>query len=249
MSLSSNKPQSHSHNKNQTGSVPRHSRRYARYFAVQGMYQWLINPSDGESIESYIRFNPVGLPQQFHAEKNDRNESHNKSVLIPHVPIPSTITLTEPVANILKQSQSQKPTINLDVNLENEETLNPTNELKQLKSMFHDHKRDATFLQSDFADGFIMIDVLLFKTLFNGMREHYAKDCDVLQSVLDRPFAQLSVVEKAVLLLGTFELLHMDTPYKVVINEAVDLCKTFGSGQRYVNGVLDNLAQKIQKKV
>jgi len=189
MSLSSNKPQSP--NKNQTGSTQRHSRRYARYFAVQGMYQWLINPSDGESIESYIRFNPVGLPQQFQAEKNDKNQNHNKSVLIPRITTSSTITLTEPVANVLKKSQT--PTINLDVNLENEKILNPTNELKQLKSMFHDHKRDATFLQSDFADGFIMIDILLFKTLFNGMIEHHAKDCGVLKSVLDRRAKKRSI--------------------------------------------------------
>jgi len=63
---------------------------------------------------------------------------------------------------------------------------------------------------------------------------------------LDRAVAELSPVEHAVLLLGAWELLRQpDTPFRVVINEGIELAKTFGAtdGHRFVNGVLDKLAQ------
>lgn len=63
---------------------------------------------------------------------------------------------------------------------------------------------------------------------------------------LDRSVGELSPVEHAVLLLGAFELTRQpETPFRVVINEGIELAKTFGGtdGHRYVNGVLDKLAQ------
>jgi len=69
---------------------------------------------------------------------------------------------------------------------------------------------------------------------------------EALAPHLDRAVAELSPVEHAVLLLGAWELLREpDTPYRVVINEGIELAKTFGGtdGHRYVNGVLDKLAQ------
>ncbi len=66
---------------------------------------------------------------------------------------------------------------------------------------------------------------------------------------LDRPAVQLDPVERAVLWIGTYELLHRpDVPYRVIINEAVDLAKTFGAeqGHRFVNGVLDRIAHSIR---
>ncbi|MCC8403903.1 transcription antitermination factor NusB [Paraburkholderia sp. MMS20-SJTN17] len=66
---------------------------------------------------------------------------------------------------------------------------------------------------------------------------------------LDRPIDQLSPVERAVLLVAAFELKnHVDIPYRVVINEAVELTKTFGGsdGYKYVNGVLDKLAAQMR---
>jgi N utilization substance protein B len=66
---------------------------------------------------------------------------------------------------------------------------------------------------------------------------------------LDRPIEQLSPVERAVLLVAAFELKnHVDIPYRVVINEAVELTKTFGGsdGYKYVNGVLDKLAAQLR---
>ena len=62
---------------------------------------------------------------------------------------------------------------------------------------------------------------------------------------LDRRAAELSPIERAILLIGAWELVHRpDTPYRVVINEAVELAKAYGGtdGHRFVNGVLDKLA-------
>lgn len=72
---------------------------------------------------------------------------------------------------------------------------------------------------------------------------------ETLTACLDRPLDQLSPVERAVLLMATFELTHqIETPYRVVINEAVELTKTFGGsdGYKYVNGVLDKLAVRLR---
>ena len=66
---------------------------------------------------------------------------------------------------------------------------------------------------------------------------------------IDRPAAQLEPVERAVLRLATYELLYrLDIPYRVTLNEAVQLTKKFGSeqGHAFVNGVLDKVAHKLR---
>lgn len=70
-----------------------------------------------------------------------------------------------------------------------------------------------------------------------------------LAPLLDRPVASLSPVERAVLLIAAYELVHrIETPYRVVINEAVELAKIYGGtdGHKYVNGVLDRLAAEVR---
>ncbi len=72
---------------------------------------------------------------------------------------------------------------------------------------------------------------------------------DALQSCVDRSLDAVDPVERAILRLGTYELIeHPEIPYRVVINEAVELAKTFGAekGHRYVNGVLDKAARAIR---
>lgn len=72
----------------------------------------------------------------------------------------------------------------------------------------------------------------------------------VLGSKLDRKLTELSPVEHSVLLLAAFELIHKpDIPYRVVINEAVELAKRYGGtdGHKYVNGVLDKLAASLAR--
>ncbi len=66
---------------------------------------------------------------------------------------------------------------------------------------------------------------------------------------IDRAFDELSPVEACVLLIGTLELIHHpETPYRVIINEAIELAKAFGGtdGHKYVNGVLDKLAADLR---
>lgn len=67
---------------------------------------------------------------------------------------------------------------------------------------------------------------------------------------LDRPSAELSPIEHAILLIAGFELVHKtDIPYRVVINEAIELAKSYGGtdGHKYVNGVLDKLAASLAR--
>ncbi len=74
-------------------------------------------------------------------------------------------------------------------------------------------------------------------------------DLHITQAI-DRPIHQLNPVELAALRIGTFELLNdLTTPYRVVINESIELTKAFGSegGHAYVNGVLDKLAHQLRR--
>ena len=77
-----------------------------------------------------------------------------------------------------------------------------------------------------------------------------AVDLDaVLAKFVDRKTTELSPVEHAVLMIGAYELKHcIDVPYKVAINEAVELAKSFGGtdGHKYVNGVLDKTASDLR---
>jgi N utilization substance protein B len=71
----------------------------------------------------------------------------------------------------------------------------------------------------------------------------------VMQSSLDRPLSELNPVERAILRAAIYELIHkLDVPYRVVINEALEIGKKFGSdqGHKFVNGVLDALAAKLR---
>lgn len=92
-------------------------------------------------------------------------------------------------------------------------------------------------------------DKELFSKLLRGALGHHADIEALISPHLDRPIEELSPVEYAVLLLGAFELSqHIEVPYKVVINEAVELAKTFGGtdGHKFVNGVLDKLAPQLR---
>jgi N utilization substance protein B len=93
--------------------------------------------------------------------------------------------------------------------------------------------------------GFEKLDRPLFDLLLHGAIAEAAELQAQIEPQLDRPYAELSPVERAILLLATFELKrHLDAPYKVVINEAIELAKSYGGtdGHKYVNGVLDKLA-------
>jgi len=71
-----------------------------------------------------------------------------------------------------------------------------------------------------------------------------------LNEFIDRPIEEIDPVERAILRIGVFELLHqLETPYKVVLNEAVNLAKQFGGedGHKYINGILDKIAKDCRE--
>ena len=98
-------------------------------------------------------------------------------------------------------------------------------------------------------DGFDKCDTAHFDALLEGCIAQAASLDAVLTRHVDRKTTMLSPVEHAVLMIGTFELTHcMDIPYRVAINEAVELAKSFGGtdGHKYVNGVLDKAAGDLR---
>ncbi len=99
------------------------------------------------------------------------------------------------------------------------------------------------------AHGFDKADAEHFDALLHGAIRDAASLREELVPLIDRGIAQLSPVEHAALLIGAYELKHhLEIPYKVVINEAVELTKSFGGidGHKYVNGVLDKLAAQLR---
>jgi len=100
------------------------------------------------------------------------------------------------------------------------------------------------------AHGFDKADIAHFETLIYGSIKQIVELRDKISLALDRPITELSPVEHAVLLIGAFELKnHLEIPYRVVINEAVELTKSFGGadGHKYVNGVLDKLSAQLRQ--
>ena len=90
------------------------------------------------------------------------------------------------------------------------------------------------------------VDVDYFKELLSGIAKEEQGLLSSFEPILDRPLAELDPVEKSILLIGSFEMQHrLDVPYRVVINEGVELAKQFGASEsyRYVNSILDALAK------
>jgi len=99
------------------------------------------------------------------------------------------------------------------------------------------------------AQGYDKIDAEYFRALLDGA----VADAPTLEHdiapYLDRRFSELSPIERGILLLAGYELKHrLEVPYRVVINEAVELAKSYGGtdGHKYVNGVLDKLAAHLR---
>jgi len=111
--------------------------------------------------------------------------------------------------------------------------------------------QEATDILRQFRDAqdFSQVDVEFFEQLLRGVASGADELDAVLQPFLDRPIAEVDVMERVVLRLGTWELMHCpEVPYRVVLDEAVDLAHRFGSeqGHSYVNAVLDKAAQQLR---
>lgn len=98
-------------------------------------------------------------------------------------------------------------------------------------------------------DGIKQADQPYFKHLFEGITEQVLVLDQTLLPFLDRPLKEVSPIEMAILRLGGFELLHCpELPYRVVLNEAIELSKIYGGTESYkfTNGVLDKLAKQLR---
>ncbi|CAM5277568.1 Transcription antitermination protein NusB OS=Eoetvoesiella caeni OX=645616 GN=nusB PE=3 SV=1 [Eoetvoesiella caeni] len=92
-------------------------------------------------------------------------------------------------------------------------------------------------------------DATWFKTLLHGVLKEAPGLRERFEPYIDRPLAELSPIEHGILLIGSYELIHhLEVPYKVAINEAVELAKSFGGtdGFKFVNGVLDKMAADVR---
>ncbi|MGH8146182.1 MAG: transcription antitermination factor NusB [Rhodanobacteraceae bacterium] len=90
-------------------------------------------------------------------------------------------------------------------------------------------------------------DLDYFEDMLRGVETHLAELDAGLTPFLDRDMERVDPIERAVLRLGAYELKYrLDVPYRVVLNEAVEVAKRFGAeqGHTYVNGVLDKLAHE-----
>ena len=110
---------------------------------------------------------------------------------------------------------------------------------------------DVTLIAANLKEDeqFKRADETYFRTLLYGV----IKEEDLLGThiarFIDRKLTELSPVERSILLIGAYELLNCpDVPMRVVINESVELAKSFGGidGHKYINGVLDKLAQEVR---
>lgn len=96
---------------------------------------------------------------------------------------------------------------------------------------------------------FSKVDQAYFRELVSGVPGNLDVIDNHLSDVLDRPLKELDPVELAILRLGVYELTQrIDVPYRVVINEGIELAKTFGAtdGHKYINGILDKLAPRLR---
>lgn len=99
------------------------------------------------------------------------------------------------------------------------------------------------------SDDFAAVDADYFHALWRGVTTHYQALIDAVAPDVSRGIDALAPIERAVLAIGAWELTHrLDVPYRVVINEAVELAKRYGGtdGYKFVNGVLDKLAPRVR---
>lgn len=86
-----------------------------------------------------------------------------------------------------------------------------------------------------------------FNELFRGVPQQLDVIDQALSEFVDRPVEKIDPVERAILRIGVYELLNrLDVPYRVILNESINLAKCFGAqdSHKYINGILDKIAQQ-----
>jgi len=113
-------------------------------------------------------------------------------------------------------------------------------------------QKDPATISRELAEarGFDKIDTVYFRDLLEGAVAARPELEREIEPHLDREFKRLSPVERGILLLAGYELAHHpEIPFRVIVNEAVELAKSYGGtdGYRFVNGVLDKLATRLRE--
>ncbi|MEN9983990.1 MAG: hypothetical protein RJB10_780 [Pseudomonadota bacterium] len=99
--------------------------------------------------------------------------------------------------------------------------------------------------------GFSKADTAHYDALMHGCIEQAANLDELVLPFLDRPLEEISPIERSVMWIGAYEFKHcLDVPWRVVINECIELAKEFGGtdGHKYVNGVLNGLASELRTR-
>ena len=105
---------------------------------------------------------------------------------------------------------------------------------------------ETNFLEEEYLKG---AQKSYFKDVFFGVAKQLVAIDKILAEFVDRPIEKVDPVERAILRLGTYELINqLETPYKVIINEGVNLAKYFGAegSHKYINGILDKVSKKVR---
>ncbi len=119
------------------------------------------------------------------------------------------------------------------------------------QKLIGDQDEAAIVVQAESVAGFDKADTELYRTLLGQVLADAEDLRMALAPFVDRPWHEVSPIERSILLLGACELKHhAETPYRVIINEAIELAKTFGGtdGHKFVNGVLDKLAPVLRRE-
>ena len=108
---------------------------------------------------------------------------------------------------------------------------------------------DVNQIKKDIKDDpdYLKADEVFYQNLFDGVMSNMDQLNSEISNFIDRPIEKLSPIEHSILCISIYELIYDTTiPYKVAINEGVELAKTFGGieGYKYINGVLDKIAEK-----
>lgn len=115
----------------------------------------------------------------------------------------------------------------------------------------HFSKSSITDIESEFIvdNDMSKVDTAYFRDLLRGVHREQAELDRLLEPFLDRPIHEVDAIELAIVRLGTYELKHrLDVPYKVVINEGIEMAKKFGGteGHKFVNSLLDKLSHRLR---
>lgn len=122
-----------------------------------------------------------------------------------------------------------------------------------MQALYHRHysKSSISDIEAEFMvdNDMSKIDSAYFRDLLRGIHREQADLDKTFEPFLDRPLSEVDPIELAIVRLGTYELKHrIDVPYRVVINEGIELAKRFGGteGHKFVNSILDKLSRRLR---